>query len=583
MKPLGLDVFARLRFGTRLALGFGLVVVLLLVTGLFALRQADVLSDLTARLYRHPYTVTAAANSLRAMIYGMHRSMKDVAMAEGAAEVTEAAETVAGFHERATADLDVIEDRFLGDLSAVAQLREGLLDWREIRNEVIALARAGEMEAAEAITKGRGAEQVRSVISQINEFESFARNKAAEFMEGAEQTRASALLWLSALLVLATLLATATALLITRSVTRPLGSLRGVMERLSEGDTDVKIAGRGRGDEIGEMAETVEVFRRNAIEKRRAEEQQRKLEEERRAEEESRREQEREQAEAAKARAEELDRLIKAFEEQAVETTGTLSSASSELTATAESLQSVAGNTANQSDTVSKASEEASSNVGTVASAADELTTSISEITRQVDSANGVTRQAVDEVKSSSEKVQTLSGSAQRVGEIVTLITDIADQTNLLALNATIESARAGEAGKGFAVVASEVKSLATQTRKAIEEISQLVAEIQSASGEAVSTMGRIDEVIAKVSEANSTIASAVEQQNGATQEIARNVQSASEGTKRVSEEISGVADGASQTGAAAEQVKSSASELEQMTAELKSRIDEFISGVRAA
>jgi len=587
---LSLEILDKFRFGPRLGLGFGVVVVLLFVTGIFALRQATLLSDLTARLYRHPYAVTSAANALKAMVFAMHRSMKDVALAETPHELTSALQAANGYQSRAVAHIDLIEERFLGDKSQIEELRTSLAAWNVTRREVGDLTRAGELDGAQSITKGRGAEQVAALIDKVESFESFARDKAAEFMTGAQEARASAMLWLGVLVVLAALLASAAALIITRSVTRPLEALRKVMGRLSQGDTSVEVVGRGRRDEIGEMAATVEVFRRNAIEKQRAEEAQRKAEEDvrrqeedRKRAEEERREQEQREAEAARQRADELERLIQSFEEQVVEATGTLSAASSELTATADSLQSVAATTAEQSDRVSKAGDEASSNVGTVAGAADELSTSISEITRQVDSANGVTRTAVDEVKASTGEVKALSGSAQRVGEIVTLITDIAEQTNLLALNATIESARAGEAGKGFAVVASEVKSLATQTRKAIEEISGLIMEIQSASGDAVTTMERIDEVIAQVSEANSTIASAVEQQNGATQEIARNVQSASEGTKQVSEEITGVADGANQTGAAAEQVKSSAAGLERMTAALKDQIDAFISGVRAA
>lgn len=590
MRRPTLSMLDDIRFGSRLALGFGLVVAMLLITGVFALRQADRLSDLTAKLYRHPYAVTAAANEVKAMVFAMHRSMKDAAMAESPAKMTQALQAVDDFEAVAFETIDLINERFLGDLSKVDDLKRGLEGWRATRDEVATLSRAGELEAARAITRGRGAAQVSEIIELVNSFESFARDKAAEFMAGATEARNDALLWLSVLLVGATLLASGTALLITRGVTRPLGTLRAVMESLSKGDTEVEIVGHERRDEIGDMAKTVEVFRQNAIEKQRAEEEQRKaeaearrMEEERRADEEQRRTEERAQAEAAKRRAEELDRLIAAFEEQVVETMGTLTSASSELTATADSLQSVAGTTAEQSDRVSKASEDASANVGTVAGATDELITSISEITRQVESANGVTSAAVDEVKTSADKVQALSGSAQRVGEIVTLITDIAEQTNLLALNATIESARAGEAGKGFAVVAGEVKSLAAQTRKAIEEISQLVGEIQSASGETVDTMTRIDEVIAQVSEANSTIASAVEQQNGATREIARNAQSASTGTRQVVDEIAGVSDGASQTGAAAEQVKSSAAELARLTSGLKERVDSFITGVRAA
>ncbi len=582
--------FENCRFSVRLGIGFGLLVLLLVATGLVAGNQISTIGELTENLNRHPLAVTRAAGNIRAGIFAMHRSMKDAAAASSIAELEDARETVKAFETEVLENFDVIEERFLGDLSRVEAFRARFVEWREKRDAVFRLKRLGDDGGALEVTRGDGAALVEDLISEADWVVGFARDKSGEFMANARRTRSASSWILGGFIPVALLAGGAIATVVTRSVTRPMDSLRGAMDSLAKGQIETDVPHTERQDEIGNMAKTVLVFKRNAIEKARAEEEQRKaeeeakrLEEQQRAEERKRQELEREEAERTRRRAEELDRLVRDFESQVTEAMQCLTSASSELAATSDSLLDVASKTSEQSDRVAMAGSSASENVSTVSSSAEELTSSIREIAGQVESANTVAEKAVGEVRNSSEHVKSLSGTAGRVGEIVTLITDIAEQTNLLALNATIEAARAGEAGKGFAVVASEVKSLATQTRKAIEEISGLVEEIQSASGQAVSGIDSINAVIEQVSAANASIASAIDQQSAATQEIARSVQAASDSTRQVSEEIGGVSEGASHTGSAAEQVKQSASELESMTTALKNNIDVFIEGVRAA
>jgi methyl-accepting chemotaxis protein len=249
----------------------------------------------------------------------------------------------------------------------------------------------------------------------------------------------------------------------------------------------------------------------------------------------------------------------------------------------AQSMSQSAGSASERSKVVADACQEASENVQTVASATEELSASISEIGKQVSESSRITSQAVEEAGRTNSKIRELAEAAQKIGDVVKLINDIAGQTNLLALNATIEAARAGEAGKGFAVVASEVKSLATQTAKATDEISHKISEMQAATQQSVSAIELIGTTIARINDIATNIASAVEEQGAATQEIARNVQQASAGTSDVSSNIVSVTKAAGDTGAAATQVLSSSGELSQQSEKLRHEVDGFIARIRAA
>jgi uncharacterized protein YoxC len=220
-----------------------------------------------------------------------------------------------------------------------------------------------------------------------------------------------------------------------------------------------------------------------------------------------------------------LEGSIAEFDGTAKQVVQTVSNAAETLQRMAHSMSATAEEAARQSTAVAAASEQASGNVSTVAAAAEELSSSIAEIGRQVAESTKISNQAAEDANRTNAKVQALAAAAQKIGDVVKLINDIAGQTNLLALNATIEAARAGEAGKGFAVVASEVKSLATQTAKATEDIAAQVKAIQAATGDSVQAIEGITGTIGRINEIATTIASAVEEQGAATQEIARNVQ----------------------------------------------------------
>ena len=356
-----------------------------------------------------------------------------------------------------------------------------------------------------------------------------------------------------------------TAVMIITGVARPVVAMTQAMRRLANNDLSVAIPGAGNKDEVGQMADAVLVFRENAIKAA-------DLAEAREAE-----------RAAKEYRTQSVDALTQRFETRAGELVDLVSAASTELHATAQSMTATASQSTQQARNVATAAEGASINVQTVAAAAEELASSIAEISRQVSQSARIAGKAVDDAKRTDSVVQALAEGAQRIGEIVGLISNIAGQTNLLALNATIEAARAGDAGKGFAVVASEVKSLATQTAKATEGISQQIAQIQTATQEAVASIQAIGTTISEVSNIAAAIAAAVEEQGAATQEIAGNIQRAASGTREVTGNITGVSDGADATGAAAIQVLGAASELSRQAETLRIEVSQFIIGVKAA
>ena len=348
-------------------------------------------------------------------------------------------------------------------------------------------------------------------------------------------------------------------------IVRPTRLLTASMTRLADGDWNTAVPGAERKDELGAMAKTLEVFKVNGVQAARLAA-----------------EQEAERA-TKEQRATRLFGLTDTFEKIAGELVGAVSSAATELQATAHSMTDTAGQTTQQASTVAAAAEEASVNVQTVASAAEELASSIGEISRQVAQSAKVAGRAVEDARRTDTVVRALADGAQKIGEVVGLISNIAGQTNLLALNATIEAARAGDAGKGFAVVASEVKSLATQTAKATEDIGRQIAQIQASTKEAVESIQSIGTTIGEVSDIAAAIAAAVEEQGSATQEIARNVQQAAIGTTEVTSTIGGVSAGASSTGAAATQVLGAAQALSRQSERLSGEVGRFIAGVKAA
>ncbi|MDH6258949.1 methyl-accepting chemotaxis protein [Bradyrhizobium sp. BR13661] len=354
--------------------------------------------------------------------------------------------------------------------------------------------------------------------------------------------------------------------LIARDVLGALDRQKTRMQDIAEGAIDKPVEETGRGDEIGRMAETLEVLRQTAMTARTLETEQ--------------------AANKARSEQEKRDALISLadrFDASVGQLVGMMASGSGELEATAKSMSSTAEGTNQRAAVVGSAATEASQRVQTVAAAAEELSSSITEISRQVAQSADVTGRAVESARRTDTIVRALSDGAQQIEHVAELISNIAAQTNLLALNATIEAARAGEAGRGFAVVASEVKSLASQTAEATREIGDKIAQIQGATKEAVDAIGGITATIEEVSRIATSIGAAIEEQGAATAEIARSVSQTAEATKEVTTNIGGVSTAANETGNAAGMVLAAASNLSKQAEQLSGEVGTFLAGVRAA
>ena len=469
------------------------------------------------------------------------------------------------FRERATRTRTLLtEEKFASRVPGYQQRFEAI---HAVAVAAMALEQGGKATEAAALLQAQFNQPFAALRQDLVTFSddilAEAVALARQLSDEADRTQREAILLVTVSLALVVLLG---AWIAMKGLVTPIRALTGTMDTLAAGQLNTTVPGTDRSDELGTMARSVETFRQGLVEVERLKAEQETL---------------KQRAEVEKRAA--MNALADSFQSSVGSVVGTLSSASTELTAAAGSMASIAEETSRQATTVASASEQASVNVQTVASAAEELSSSVSEISRQVAQSTQIAGQAMGEVAQTNQTVQGLTTSVSRISEVVRLISEIASQTNLLALNATIEAARAGDAGKGFAVVASEVKHLATQTARATEDITGRISEIQSATGQSVAAIDRINTVIQQMNEISLAIASAVEEQGAATQEIARNVAQAADGTQLVSSNILQVTQASAETGTAASQVQASSAEVAQQAEGLKREVDSFLLQVRAA
>lgn len=397
---------------------------------------------------------------------------------------------------------------------------------------------------------------------KLNSLAASGKQNAVSSLRGIQRTVNLTVFTISAVvLVLVVVIGTTIAL----GISRPLKALSSIMARLVDGDLSVSVPEANGNDEVSVMTRSVSVFQTRAIEREALQEE---------SEERQKRQLERQQA---------VDTMIETFRAQSRATLSEISAQMDEMRDSADALSCIAKSTDKQASCATQSSEQASGSVQTVATAAEQLSSSISEISRQIGDATAVVDQTTDSTRDTADKISRLAKSAEKIGEVVILIQDIAEQTNLLALNATIEAARAGEMGKGFAVVAAEVKTLATQTAKATEEISSQIFEIQGSTNGTLEAIRDIAQAMENVSEYTNRISVSVEQQTVATAEISHSILQASSGTKQLESNVKGVMTAASETTQAAQQIEQTSADVSRKTSEMQDVVDHFLKDVAVA
>ena len=580
-----MQIVQNLRIGTKLAVT-SLLTILLIggmilseISGNAAVRQK---SDAAGA----QQTIARTAVEMKAAIRGMMIGVRDIRSAKTEAEMQTARDLLAlrqkstlGYVNEAVKLVKSTEsrDRLLKIEGLAGRYVAASNDIAAVRNEIIAgEAKVGVEAFLERfkVLNEDSRRLGREAAPIAEEMEEFANGLVQSAKQMVEEENAAMAREMSATERNSLAIGLSVALLLIGAcvfsvitIARPMVALTRAMKELADGNFAMVLPGLGRKDEIGDVAAAVEGF---------------KIKAEQRAHEATETKTRQDEI-AAGGRKAEMRRLAESFEAAVGQIVDAVSSASTELEASATTLTSVAGHAQSLTATVAAASEQASANVQSVASATEELSSSIGEIGRQVHESARIAGDAVGQARATTERVSQLSKAATRIGDVVELINTIAGQTNLLALNATIEAARAGEAGRGFAVVASEVKALAEQTAKATGEIGQQISGIQQATQESVGAIQEISNTIEKLSGISSTIAAAVEEQGAATQEISRSVQQAAEGTQQVSANIADVQRGAGETGSASSQVLSAAQSLSGDSNRLKLEVDKFLNTVRAA
>ncbi|KWV57836.1 chemotaxis protein [Bradyrhizobium macuxiense] len=563
-------MFAKLSIRAKIISVVALLLVAMAGMGLLAVRDMHTINANTTDITTNWLPSVRVLGELRAGVITYRNVIREHMLAETLEEKLAAEKTLASVVEantkaRATyeAMISSPEERALYN-----QWAETWTRYKKGTEDVMALSRkeAGRLpqEAHELNTKvvnkiGLDADEILRKDIALN---NAGADKAAK---DAADNYNSAVMVLATILGVAILIGIGVSFYLVRDVSAGIASIVTPMQALGRGDLTAIVPHQGEKTEVGMMADTLQVFKEALIAKKAADEAAAA------------------DAEAKIERGRRVDGITRNFEQMIGEIVQTVSSASTQLEASAGTLSTTATRSQQLTTTVAAASEEASANVQSVASATEEMSSSVTEISRQVQESARMAGDAVGQARTTNDRVSELSKAAARIGDVVELINTIAGQTNLLALNATIEAARAGEAGRGFAVVASEVKALAEQTAKATGEIGQQISGIQAATQESVGAIKEISSTIERLSEISSTIAAAVEEQGAATQEISRNVQQAALGTQQVSANITDVQQGATETGSASTQVLSAAQSLSGDSNRLKLEVGKFLDAVRAA
>ena len=560
----------------KLFFGFAILIAFSALQGGWAIKESKGLGQLVADTYDKSLMTINFARSAKAnflIAEGMiHKASGDSASGLGGIDIEEFTD---------------ITDEVVGDLE-VAQERVGTERSTALIDKLMALTTAWQEKAiagfeklAEADGAAQDAEQLQTALNEeaeaireelilLIEYASedgyLFRQKAMSDVEAAVLHNIIAT---GAVVAVGIILAIALGFMIAR----PLGKMRKVMTALADGDMEVEIKPTRRRDEIGAMTKAIIFFKDSLSQAEDLRQEQKRAREEKQKQDEA----------AAAERKREVLAMADSFEKNVLTVVESLTGSTGHLNDLATSMSDAANQTNQRSAAVAATTDETSTNMQTVASATEQLSSSVGTVGKHVGESSKIAEVAVAEASATNNKIKKLAEAVNKIGEVIDLITDIAAQTNLLALNATIESARAGDAGRGFAVVAKEVKSLATQTAKATEEISSQISQIQGETDDAVSAIGRISDVIGRISETSTEISTAVDEQGSATREIASIVQQATAGTNEITGNIAQVNEAAGETGQAASQVLDAADTLSQQGKALRQQVDNFLESIRAA
>jgi methyl-accepting chemotaxis protein len=563
-------MLAKFSIRAKITAVVAMLLVAMMTMGLLAVRDMRAINANTVDIQTNWLPSVRVLGDLRAGVITYRNVVREHMLAETAEEKQAAEKILEGVVE-SNRKIRQSDEQLITSQEERALYNEWVRTWENYRKgteEVMALSRrdvgkiahdAHELNAKTVNKIGMEADDILKKDIDLNNAGADAAAKSAA------ENYASAFEMLAAILGVAVIVGIGVSVYLVHDVSRGIASIVTPMQALGKGDLSAQVPHQGEPTEIGSMADSLQVFKEALIAKKAADEAAAL------------------DAEAKIERGRRVDGITRDFESMIGGIVETVSTASSQLEASAGTLTTTAERSRELATVVAAASEEASTNVQSVASATEEMASSVNEISRQVQESARMAGDAVDQARRTNDRVSELSKAAARIGDVVELINNIAGQTNLLALNATIEAARAGEAGRGFAVVASEVKALAEQTAKATGEIGQQITGIQSATQESVGAIKEISGTIEKLSEISSTIAAAVEEQGAATQEISRNVQQAAQGTMQVSSNIADVQHGASETGSASSQVLSAAQSLSGESNRLKLEVGKFLKSVRAA
>jgi methyl-accepting chemotaxis protein len=561
-----------MKISSKLSSVLGAALLALVVMGTIAVYAARQIRDLGTDLHAQS---SRLAKLEAAVAVAIQTSIGEVNAAPAEIDLAQLKAKQGRFQTQLAGARTTLTDALAGNTSdavkaAGTEVVKALTEFETASKKVFDQAAAFAQPDAIATLQNSVAPAQSALQDALKRFEQSADDQDAA-QAAAIQRTTTVITWLVVGLAAALVLALAALgyVIVSRGVVRPMTAMTDVMMRLSSGEAAVgagtEIPYADRGDEIGNMAKAMQVFKTSMsdAERLRAEQQ---AEQQRQAE-----------------RTRRIEASVAGFEREIGEVLSKVSAGSAALQSTAQAMAATSDDTTRRSTSVAATSEQATQNVQAVASATEELATSIKEINQQVVQSSDMIGSAVRQADHSNTQVRGLAEAARKIGDVLRLISDIAGQTNLLALNATIEAARAGESGKGFAVVASEVKALANQTAKATEEISGQIKWIQDATEGSAQSIQEIVQTINKVNETATAISAAVEQQGAATHDIARNVDQAARGTRDVSSNIDGVRQAATETRSAAEQVLNSAGEFARNGETLKARVEDFLREVRAA